>query len=158
MPWLRTTSEPPLETTVLLAVPPEETVSVPPKRTVATVMPRSVCEPPPRMVVPLATPVRLTTSSPATEGAADVPCRTRGRCRRCRRWRRLAVPPDRMLRVPPLRTSTPPLVWPEEMVRVLPLRDRDRDWRAVMSVPPLPSEVSTNGCPSSSATDRGCST
>jgi hypothetical protein len=51
MPWLRTTSTPPLETVVLLAVSPT--------RTVQTVRTRSVCEPPPMTVVPLATPVRV---------------------------------------------------------------------------------------------------
>jgi hypothetical protein len=39
MPWLRTTSEPPPETVVLLAVPPDDTISEPP---LSTVVPTAV--------------------------------------------------------------------------------------------------------------------
>jgi hypothetical protein len=76
MPRLRTTSDPPLETIVLLAVPPDDTISEPP-------------------LVPT------------------------------------AVPPDKMSRMPPLRTTTPPLVWPEETVKVQP------DDRVLLDANPL---------------------
>src|SRR5262249_22018990 len=140
-----TTSEPPLETTVLLATPPEETVSVPLLSTVATVTPRSACVPPLSTMVLLAMPPELTISRPPLS-VAPISLPDTSSVPPLLTVLAIAVPPDRTSSVPPLRTSTPPLVWPAETTRTWPLVT-ETGLTTVTSTPPLPSDVRTNCTP-----------
>ena len=97
--------------------------------------------------MPLATPLRLTISSPPLSVAPMSLPDTRS-VPPLSMMAPLAVPPDRMLRVPPRRTRTLSLVWPEETVRVPLLTVTEIGFKIlVTSVPPLPSDVRTNWVP-----------
>jgi hypothetical protein len=112
---------------VPLAVPPAETVIVPPLTVAPRTMPLARTVSPPLLVISalLSTPPEETFTVPASKVA-------------------IVVPPDSTLRVPPLSTARPLLVWPAETLSVPPL---PTPGPTMISVPPALSASSRNTSP-----------